>query len=68
MPLVIVQACRSWTSTTPGIAEQVAAHVVEVEARRRDLEQDRRRRPCSRNSDRGRISTAISSEAIESAR
>ena len=40
MPLVIVQACRSWTSTTPGTPAG-GAHVVEVEPLRRDLEQHR---------------------------
>ena len=66
MPLVMVQACRSWTSATPG-RRPGGAHVVEVEALRGDLEQDDHR-VLSSASARGRISTAITSDAIGSAR
>ena len=40
IPDVIVQACRSWTSATPGASRMCARTVVQVDALRGRLEQD----------------------------
>ena len=67
MPLVIVQACRSWTSTTPG----TPARWSRTSSRSRPfgaISSSTTTESFSRSSDRGRISTAITSEAIGSAR